>query len=115
MDAVPDAVPERFYYVPLPRLSRPRLRGVRQVMRFRMPLARRRRHGGIVRVVRAWRTHALDLALWVLGLAGAAMRRWRATRRATKVWWRTHVLDVALCLSGLAGAVVVALVAAGSA
>ena len=120
-----NAVPEKFYYVPLPRV---RVRGVRQLLRLRMRLVwqrcRRTISDAIVGAVRwshtarraakAWsRTHTLNLALWILGLARTVVRTWQTARRSAKAWWRARRLDAAMCVFVLGCGVVVALIAVG--
>jgi hypothetical protein len=107
-----DAIPDKFYYVPLPRLPRLRMSDLARLPHLQMstfPLA-----ATIVRGERSWRrscratgtwlaAHTLDAAAWTLAtaigvVAGFAAtvnrgrRSWQTGRRAAGTLCATHVL-----------------------
>ena len=98
-----DPVPEKFYYVPLPRLPRVRL--------ARLPRPRLQELPSYARP-RLRRPRVLSRPRVFNGVDACA-RGWRRTRKGARSWWRAHRLDVALCVFGLACALAVALVARG--
>jgi hypothetical protein len=72
-------MPEKFYYVPLPRLPRLRITVVRELRRLRTPAFRfsaptRRGHRNRRKVLRRWVVaHSRDAVLWTLALALAVV------------------------------------------
>ena len=102
-----DPVPEKFYYVPLPRLPRVRLARLPRPRLQELPSYARPR----LRRPRV-RPPALPGPRVFNGLVACA-RGWRRTRKGARSWWSAHRLDVALCVFGLACALAVALIARG--
>jgi hypothetical protein len=94
-----DAVPEKFYYVPLPRVRRLHVRDVRRLVRMRMRLVGYR-----------------CLRISEVGVFRSIIPAFRASQKAgrtAKSWWKLRRLDAALCIFVLASGVVLALIAAG--
>jgi hypothetical protein len=86
-----DAIPEKFYYVPLPRpprLGMPDLPRPPRLPRLPMP------------------------GLALSATIDAGRRRWRRGRRVAATWWASHTLDAALWTLAIAFGVVLGLVLA---
>jgi hypothetical protein len=104
-----DATPEKFYYVPLPRLPRLRMSDLPRLPRPRVPTFAFT--AAIVGGRQTWRRSAVP---WTLATAiGAATefaadrgpRSWQIGRRAAGTWWAAHTLEAAIWTLGLVFAV----------
>jgi hypothetical protein len=83
-----EAMPEKFYYVPFPRLPH-----LRMSVFPRLPLLP---------------TRGIGLSSKI----GEGRRRWRRRRRVLETWWASHTLDAVLWTLAIVSAVLVGFVLA---
>jgi hypothetical protein len=104
-----DATPEKFYYLPLPRLPRFRMSDLPRLPRLRVPT-----FAFTATRVRGRQTWGRSAVLWTLATAiGAATefaadrgrRSWQIGRTAAGTWWATQTLEAAIWTLGLVLAV----------
>ena len=109
-----DATPEKFYYVPLPRLrrlGRSDLARLPHLHILSVPLAAK-----IVRNHRTWRRGYRAIgarcATQTLATISSVQLSWRSGRKAAKSWWLAHTLEVAVWTLGMALALALGVVVA---
>ena len=86
-----DAIPEKFYYVPLPQLTRRHVSDLPLSATIGRGL--RERHRSSRRLVETWRSHTRDA-------------------RVIERWWVSHTLETVVWMLGMSLAVLVGIVVA---
>jgi hypothetical protein len=111
-----DATPEKFYYVPMPRLRRLGKSDLARLPRLHIPivpplaakLVRNRRtwRRGFFKAIGAW------CATQTLATISSGQLTWRSGRKGAESWWVAHTLEVAVWTLGTALALAVGVVVA---
>jgi len=111
-----DATPEKFYYVPLPRLRRLGKSDLARLPHLHIPsvppLAAK-----LVRNRRTWRRGfykaiGARCATQTLATISSGQLRWRSGRKGAESWWFAHTLEVGVWTLGVALALAVGVVVA---
>jgi hypothetical protein len=110
-----DATPEKFYYVPMPRLRRLGKSDLARLPRLHIPIVPPLA-AKLVRNRRTWRRGYRAIgarcARQMLATISGVRLSWRSGRKAAESWWLAHTLEAAVWTLGTALALAVGVVVA---